>query len=59
MAALVPAALASGAAVGSPPVSLRFGLQLPRFTWPGGPEDRPRLRAIAVAAEEAGFERSG
>ena len=53
---LVPAALASGAAAGGPPVSLRFGLQLPRFTWPGGPEElAPRLRAIAVAAEEAGF----
>jgi len=53
---LVPAALASRGATGGPPVSLRFGLQLPRFTWPGGPEElAPRLRAIAGAAEEAGF----
>jgi F420-dependent oxidoreductase-like protein len=54
--ALVPAALASRAGADGPPVSLRFGLQLPRFTWAGGPEElAPRLRAIAVAAEEAGF----
>ena len=53
---LVPASLASRRATGGPPVSLRFGLQLPRFTWPGGPEElAPRLRAIAGAAEEAGF----
>jgi F420-dependent oxidoreductase-like protein len=53
---LVPAAPASRGATGGPPVSLRFGPQLPRFTWPGGPEElAPRLRAIAGAAEEAGF----
>ena len=53
---LVPASLASRRATGGPPVSLRFGLQLPRFTWPGGPEElAPRLRAIAGAAEDAGF----
>jgi F420-dependent oxidoreductase-like protein len=38
------------------PTSLRFGLQVPVFTWPGGPaEIGPRLAAIATAAEEAGF----
>jgi F420-dependent oxidoreductase-like protein len=53
---LVPAALAGGpATVRSQP--LRFGLQLPRFTWPGGPaEIAPQLKAIAGAAEEVGFD---
>jgi F420-dependent oxidoreductase-like protein len=38
------------------PVRLEFALQIPRFTWPGGPEElAPRLRAIGAAAEEAGF----
>ena len=38
------------------PMSLRFGLQIPSFTWPGGPaEAADRLAAIALAAEEAGF----
>ena len=38
------------------PVTLRFGLQLPNFTWPGGPPELAgRLSAVAVAAEEAGF----
>ena len=38
------------------PMSLAFGLQLPRFDWPGGPaETRTRLAEVAVAAEEAGF----
>jgi F420-dependent oxidoreductase-like protein len=36
---------------------VRFGLQIPRFTWAGGPQQlAPKLRDIAVAAEEAGFE---
>ena len=36
---------------------LRFGLQLPRFTWPGGPSELgERLRDIARRAEEAGFD---
>ena len=36
---------------------MRFGLQIPSFTWPGGPtEVGPRLRDIAQAAEEVGFE---
>lgn len=35
---------------------MRFGLQVPRFTWPGGPSELgPRLADIARAAEEAGF----
>ena len=39
------------------PVTLRFGLQIPSFTWPGGAaEIAPRLRDIAQAAEEVGFE---
>ncbi len=36
---------------------VRFGLQIPRFTWQGGPaEIAPKLRRIAAAAEAAGFE---
>ena len=38
------------------PMPLEFGLQIPRFTCPGGPaETRDRLTEIAAAAEEAGF----
>jgi F420-dependent oxidoreductase-like protein len=38
------------------PMPLEFGLQLPRFTWPGGPaETRDRLTEIGGAAEDAGF----
>ncbi len=38
------------------PMPLEFGLQIPRFTWPGGPaETRTRLTEIAAAAEDAGF----
>jgi F420-dependent oxidoreductase-like protein len=38
------------------PMTLRFGLQIPSFTWPGGPaEIGERLRDVAAAAEEAGF----
>jgi F420-dependent oxidoreductase-like protein len=38
------------------PVGLRFGLQLPVYSWPGGPAElRTRLAAIARAAEAAGF----
>jgi F420-dependent oxidoreductase-like protein len=38
------------------PVSLEFGLQISRFTWPGGAEEiGSRLAAIAPAAEQAGF----
>ena len=38
------------------PVGLRFGLQIPAWSWPGGATElRPRLTAVAAAAEEAGF----
>jgi F420-dependent oxidoreductase-like protein len=38
------------------PVGLRFGLQLPAYTWPGGPPAlRTRLSEIARTAEAAGF----
>ena len=38
------------------PMPLEFGLQISRFTWPGGPDEiGSRLAAIAPAAEEAGF----
>jgi F420-dependent oxidoreductase-like protein len=36
---------------------LRFGLQIPQYSWPGGPAAiGPRLREIAQAAEAAGFD---
>jgi F420-dependent oxidoreductase-like protein len=38
------------------PMPLEFALQVPRFTWPGGPaETRDRLTEIGAAAEDAGF----
>ncbi len=38
------------------PMTMRFGLQVGRFTWPGGPaETARRLAAIARAAEDVGF----
>jgi F420-dependent oxidoreductase-like protein len=38
------------------PMPLEFGLQISRFTWPGGAEEiGPRLASIAPAAEAAGF----
>ncbi len=38
------------------PVAMDVGLQISRFTWPGGPTElAPRLGAIAAAAEDAGF----
>ncbi len=57
---LVPAHMASAplyaARQKEVPIPLRFGLQIPSFTWPGGPAAAaPRLSAIAVAAEQAGF----
>jgi F420-dependent oxidoreductase-like protein len=57
----VPAAIARAAALAprqdAAPVGLRFGLQIPSFTWPGGTSElRVRLAAIAAAAEAAGFE---
>lgn len=36
---------------------LTFGLQIPQFTWPGGPSElAPHLRQLARRAEAAGFE---
>ena len=41
---------------GDPGPQLRFGLQIPSFTWAGSPVALgPGLRRIAVEAEEAGF----
>ncbi|HSS11173.1 MAG TPA: TIGR03560 family F420-dependent LLM class oxidoreductase [Acidimicrobiales bacterium] len=38
------------------PMTMQFGLQLPSFTWEGGPEKlASRLEAIAHETEEAGF----
>ena len=38
------------------PLTLEFGLQIGRFTWPGAPaETAARLGTIARAAEDAGF----
>ena len=38
------------------PMSLEFGLQIPRFTWEGGPPElAARLRDIGTAAEDSGF----
>ena len=38
------------------PMTMRFGLQIGRFTWPGAPaQTAARLGTIAAAAEEAGF----
>ena len=35
---------------------MRIGLQIPRFTWPGGAADiGPRLAQIGRTADEAGF----
>jgi alkanesulfonate monooxygenase SsuD/methylene tetrahydromethanopterin reductase-like flavin-dependent oxidoreductase (luciferase family) len=35
---------------------MRIGLQIPSFTWPGGPEEiGARLAEIGLAADEAGF----
>src|SRR5438309_1715461 len=36
---------------------MKLGLQIPSFTWPGGPEQiGPKLREIATAADEAGYD---
>jgi F420-dependent oxidoreductase-like protein len=57
---IVPPALVAAPAAAArqraEPMRLAFGLQIPSFTWPGGPtEIGPRLGAIAAAAEDAGF----
>ncbi|MDA8270958.1 MAG: LLM class F420-dependent oxidoreductase [Actinomycetota bacterium] len=37
---------------------MKFGLHIPNFTWPGGPESLGRrLKEIAHASEDAGFDR--
>jgi F420-dependent oxidoreductase-like protein len=47
---------ASAARQSNDPVGLEIGLQVPRFTWPGGAaEIGPRLGEIAAVAEAAGF----
>lgn len=39
------------------PMTMRFGLQIPSFTWPGGPaEIGERLGAIVRAADDVGFD---
>ena len=58
---VAPASVAAGSRLTATqrerPVGLRFGLHIPAFTWSGGPSEiGPRLRAIAVAAEQAGFD---
>jgi F420-dependent oxidoreductase-like protein len=57
---LVPVALLAGGpderGEGDRRSGLRFGLQVNTFAWPGGPaEIAERLRAVARAAEDAGF----
>jgi F420-dependent oxidoreductase-like protein len=57
---LVPAphydAPAAAARQQESPVALEFGLHIPTFDWPGGPEEiGPRLAAVARAAEAVGF----
>jgi F420-dependent oxidoreductase-like protein len=50
------AAPAAAARQEESPMPLEFGLQMPRFTFPGGPaETRLRLTELAAAAEDAGF----
>jgi F420-dependent oxidoreductase-like protein len=58
---LMPTAAPTGPAspgplTGSMP-AVRFGLQIPRYTWPGGPTAiGPRLREIAATAEHVGLD---
>ncbi len=50
------AAPAAAARQEDSPMPLEFGLQIPRFAFPGGPaETRGRLTEVATAAEDAGF----
>jgi F420-dependent oxidoreductase-like protein len=50
------AAPAAAARQQEAPMPLEFGLQMPRFIFPGGPaETRDRLSELAVTAEGAGF----
>jgi F420-dependent oxidoreductase-like protein len=57
---LVPPALVAAPAAArrqqEDPMPLDFGLQIPRFDWPGGPaETAERLASLAAEAEAAGF----
>ncbi len=57
--ALVPPtmSMSAPATVVAPRPGVRFGLQLPRFTWPGGPSELgARVRDVARRAEAAGFD---
>ncbi len=36
---------------------MKLGLHIPDFTWPGGPRAWPQLAEVAIAAEDAGFDR--
>ena len=59
MTVRTPSSIALPAATIAPRAArpLTFGLQIPQFTWPGGPaEIGERLRSIAVRAEAAGCE---
>jgi F420-dependent oxidoreductase-like protein len=56
-----PVAVVPGSVLAAPttdaPRRLSFGLQIPMWNWPGGPTElAARLRAIADAAEAAGFD---
>lgn len=58
---VVPAAFVSAGSAAlrqqDRPAGLRFGLHLSSYTWPGGAgASRDRLRRIAAAAEQAGFD---
>lgn len=58
---IVPSAFAAAPAAAQrqrdQPMTLRFGLQVPNFTWPGGPRELgSRLAVIAGEAEAAGFD---
>ena len=58
---LVPRSMASTAPLAVQqsvePIGMKFGLQLPAFTWAGGPaEIAVRLRNIARTAEDVGFD---
>lgn len=54
---LVPEAFTRSQGLGGAGYGLRFGLQVNAFGWPDGAAAiRPRLAAVARAAEDAGFE---
>jgi F420-dependent oxidoreductase-like protein len=54
---LIPAEFTRGTGPDDQGTGLRFGLQVNTFSWPEGPTAiRPRLVALARAAEDSGFE---